>query len=84
MPLLTCVKCGNTREAAVNNDYVGTKLGVEISQSVCVECWQEWEKMQLMVINEHKLTLFLKEHKQFLHAQMRQFLNLKPKEEPSS
>ena len=52
-------------------------LGVEIKESVCNECCLEWENdMQMKVMNEYRLDLSNKEHREFLIKKMREFFTL--------
>jgi len=52
------------------------QLGEQLQSSICGNCWEEWKKTETMVINEHRLDFSVKEHRQFLVSQMKQFLNL--------
>jgi Fe-S cluster biosynthesis and repair protein YggX len=54
----------------------GSKIGQEIMASVCKECWDEWERVELMIVNENRLTPHLKEHREIILREMRGFLNL--------
>lgn len=54
----------------------GGKLGVSIRENVSEEAWQEWLKMEVMVINELRLNFMDPKAQDVLIAQMRQFLVL--------
>lgn len=54
----------------------GGKLGAAIRQNVSEEAWQEWLKMEVMVINELRLNFMDPKSQDILIAQLRQFLNL--------
>ena len=57
--------------------YFKGDLGVEIKESVCNECFLEWENdMQMKVMNEYRLDLSNKEHREFLIKKMREFFTL--------
>ncbi len=47
-----------------------------IQENICKDCWEEWKKMSVKVINENRLTPFMPQHKEILEEQMKQFLNL--------
>ena len=49
------------------------ELGQKIFQQVSQEAWQEWMKLQTMLINEKRLSLVNKEHKQYLTAQVEKY-----------
>jgi Fe-S cluster biosynthesis and repair protein YggX len=46
-------------------------------KSVCQDCWNEWERAQLVIINEYRLIPATREHRRFLVEQMKRFLNLR-------
>lgn len=75
MTELQCSKCGKSApglaEAPFNND-----LGTRVFNHVCQTCWQEWLRMQLMIMNEYRLHPLNEEHSKFLDEQMQVFLNL--------
>lgn len=73
---VVCSRCGQRRAPATDIIYAGTPLGEQISKKVCQECWLQWDELQLKLINEYKLNPVLKEHRQFLVTQMKQFLGL--------
>jgi Fe-S cluster biosynthesis and repair protein YggX len=77
MPQITCTRCGQLKEALQNNPYPGTELGQELAAQVCDSCWAEWERMELMIVNEYRLTPFMKAHRDVLLAKMREFLHMK-------
>jgi len=54
----------------------GGKLGVTIRENVSEEAWQEWLKMEVMVINELRLNFMDPKSQDVLIAQMREFLVL--------
>ena len=74
--MIDCIKCNTTREPIETINFKGD-LGVEIKKSVCNECFLEWEDdMQMKVMNEYKLDLSNKEHRDLLVKKMKEFLNL--------
>lgn len=54
----------------------GGKLGVAIRANVSEEAWQEWLKMEVMVINELRLNFMDPKSQDVLIQNMRQFLAL--------
>jgi len=55
-----------------------TVMGVELQQHVCPECWREWLRTQVMLINEYRLNLVDPQARAALEGQMRGFLKLAP------
>jgi Fe-S cluster biosynthesis and repair protein YggX len=49
-------------------------LGAEIQEKVCADCWAEWQKMEVMVINELRLNFMDPGAQETLNRQMREFL----------
>ncbi len=68
-----CARCGRDA-AALDRLPVPGAVGAEIQQRVCVDCWQEWQNMEVMVINELRLNFMDPEAQTVLEQQMRQFL----------
>lgn len=74
-PAVSCVRCGQTAEAATGVAY-GGKLGEEIRSKVCQSCWDEWEQAEVMVINELRLNFMDPEAQNVLIGHLREFLCL--------
>lgn len=54
--------------------YPGPK-GQELFDTVSQQAWQEWQKQQVMLINEKHLSLAKPEDRQYLQEQMDRFLS---------
>jgi Fe-S cluster biosynthesis and repair protein YggX len=55
MPMsVTCARCAQTKTGLARAPYPGA-LGRQLTESVCAECWDEWSKREVMVINELRL-----------------------------
>ena len=74
--VLTCVRCGQTREGA--GRVLPGALGDEIERQVCAVCWAEWLQQQIRVINHYALRPVLKEDREKLYAFTREFFGLAP------
>jgi Fe-S cluster biosynthesis and repair protein YggX len=72
---VTCRRCGQTREGLSRPPMPGP-LGATIQSTVCLECWREWEKTEVMVINELRLNFMDPAAQQTLERHMREFLLL--------
>jgi len=75
MAVVTCARCGNTREGAGKVGLPGT-LGAEVEERVCAQCWSEWLGQQIRVINHYGLRPAMKEDREKLYGLTREFLNL--------
>ncbi len=73
--LLTCRRCGREQPPMPAPPLPGA-TGTEILASTCGDCWQEWEKMEVMVINELRLNFMEPSAQETLTRQMREFLGL--------
>jgi len=51
-------------------------LGATIQATICAECWAEWTRAEVMVINELRLNFMDPAALQVLERQMREFLHL--------
>lgn len=76
MPPIKCIRCGASANPPDFVPYSGP-LKEAILTQVCNQCWEEWKKMSVMVVNEYKLTPFLPQHREIIEQQMKEFLGLK-------
>jgi Fe-S cluster biosynthesis and repair protein YggX len=74
-----CKRCGKTAEGPDRVPYPG-ELGRQIREGVCASCWAEWERMEVMVINELKLNFMDPQSMEVLAQHMRDFFFLQPPE----
>ena len=75
METVTCARCGEEKPSLPAPPWPG-EGGQEIHEKVCVDCWREWQAMQLRVINELRLNLGDAGDAATLDAHMRVFLGL--------
>ncbi|MCX8049603.1 MAG: oxidative damage protection protein [Methylohalobius sp.] len=68
-----CVKLGIEAEGLDKPPFPGPE-GQRIYQHVSKQAWQEWLKIQTMLINEHRLTVYEPEVKAFLAREREKFL----------
>jgi Fe-S cluster biosynthesis and repair protein YggX len=69
-----CARCGRPEAPALTRQPFPGKLGVEIRERICADCWNEWLKMEVMVINELRLSLMDPASQETLNRHMREFL----------
>lgn len=72
---VVCVRCGQDGPALAKAPFPG-KLGAEIRDKICGDCWAEWRRVEVMVINELKLNFMEPSAQEVLAAEMRKFLGL--------
>ena len=69
-----CARCGRSDAPALTRPPLPGKLGAEIQQRVCADCWAEWQKVEVMVINELRLNFMDPASQETLNRHMREFL----------
>lgn len=83
MTKIVCRKYGEELEAMTKPPFPNA-LGQKIQETVSQKAWDEWMKLQTMLINEKHLKLFDAEAKQFLNAQRELFFDNGDYEQPQS
>ncbi len=75
--MITCRRCGRQGQApsAAKLAFLGSPLK-ERAASLCSECWQEWEGIEVKVINEYRLNFMDPEHRAQLKRACVEFLQL--------
>ncbi len=68
-----CAKLGIEAEGLDSPPFPGPE-GQRIFQNISKQAWQSWLEVQTMLINEHRLTVFEPEAKEFLAREREQFL----------
>jgi Fe-S cluster biosynthesis and repair protein YggX len=71
---VSCVRCGRSEAPALPRLPLPGKLGQEIREKICAGCWGEWQKMEVMVINELRLNFMDPAAQETLNKHMREFL----------
>lgn len=70
---VTCSRCGQTRAGFEKPPFPGP-IGARIVEEICQECWQQWLKQQMMLINHYGLNLMDAQARGFLTRNMSAFL----------
>ena len=73
MPNVTCVRCGQQREAMPFRPFQND-IGLRAFEQICNVCWSEWLKYQQQLINHYGLNLREPKAKEFLFERMEEFL----------
>lgn len=67
--MVNCIKLGREAEGLDFPPYPGP-LGQRIYENVSKEAWQQWIKLQTMIINENRLSLVEAKHRKYLAEQV--------------
>ncbi len=68
--MVKCSKCGNEIDASVELDSRAK------SYNACHNCWNEWVRYSIMVINDLRLDMSIAEHRQLLKKYERIFFGV--------
>jgi len=77
-----CNRCGGTTDADGNpctqmsNPPVNNRYWEKVMAVTCQRSWDEWKDMEVKVINEYRLNMLEREHRQMLKKFMTDFLDL--------
>ena len=84
MAEVTCSRCGQVKEAVTNTAFYTGEIKEKLQAHACQDCWNEWIKMQIMLINEYRLNLMDPKTDEFLNRQVLAFFNLDDSAEKAS
>ncbi len=73
---VTCSRCLRTAPAIERGIFYTPALETEVRARVCADCWHEWQRAEVMVINELKLNFMDPQALPVLTGQMREFFAL--------
>ena len=73
---VSCSRCLRDAAAIDGGSFYTPELEKEVRARVCVDCWNEWQRAEVMVINELKLNFMDPRALPALIAQMREFFAL--------
>ena len=76
MAEITCSRCGETKEAVQNTAFYRGEIREKLRAHACQDCWGDWIKMQIMLINEYRLNLTDPATDDFLNKQILAFFKL--------
>jgi Fe-S cluster biosynthesis and repair protein YggX len=71
-----CLRCGRAGAPRLARPPLPGAAGREVQAQVCADCWAEWGKAEVMVINELRLNFMDPASQEILNRQMREFLHL--------
>jgi Fe-S cluster biosynthesis and repair protein YggX len=73
---LHCARCGRTGAPRLQRPPLPGASGREVQAQVCADCWAEWGRAEVMVINELRLNFMDPASQEVLNRHMREFLHL--------
>ena len=73
MPDVTCSRCGQTRAGFERPPFPGA-IGARVQSEICQDCWSQWTRQQMMLINHYGLNLMDPQARSFLTKNMEAFL----------
>ena len=68
-----CSRCGQLKPGFERPPFPGT-IGVRILGGICQDCWNQWTRQQMMLINHYGLNLMDPQARSFLTKNMEAFL----------
>jgi Fe-S cluster biosynthesis and repair protein YggX len=75
MTNVTCSRCGSTA-AGLDDPPLPGEPGRLVHGQTCAACWKEWMGMQVILMNERRLSPGDPAHYELLIGEMKTFLNL--------
>ena len=74
--MIRCSRCGEEKEPVSSTAFYSGDVGAALKAHACKDCWDEWIKMQIMIINEYRLNLMDPKTDEFLNKQVLAFFKL--------
>ena len=71
-----CLRCGRAQAPRLARPPLPGATGREVQDGVCADCWAEWRRSEVMVINELRLNFMEPASQDILNRHMREFLHL--------
>ena len=75
MSLITCLRCKKETKGFAEAPLPGPHAA-ELVQHTCPACFEDWMRMEVMIINEYRLDLGLQRNQEMLDVEMSKFLSL--------
>ena len=70
---VTCSRCGQTRAGFERPPFPGA-IGARVQSEICQDCWNQWTRQQMMLINHYGLNLMDPQARSFITKNMEAFL----------
>ena len=69
-----CVRCDREDVEPMGKPPFPNELGRRVAEEVCGECWEDWKRQQMLLINHYGLKLMDANAREFLLRNMKSFL----------
>jgi Fe-S cluster biosynthesis and repair protein YggX len=74
---MTCTRCGKAQDPPpVPRVPFPASVRERILAAICGDCWAEWERMEVRVVNEYRLNFLEPSHREMLRRACFDFLGL--------
>ncbi|MDT8435395.1 MAG: Fe(2+)-trafficking protein [Gemmatimonadota bacterium] len=73
-PDFACARCGRSDRVPLGTPPFPDDLGKRIATSVCGDCWEDWKRHQMAIINHYALNVRDPKARAFLIASLRSYL----------
>jgi Fe-S cluster biosynthesis and repair protein YggX len=81
---VACARCHRPEAPALKKPPLYGPQGKELQGKICADCWAEWQKAEVMVINELRLNFMDPASQTILTRHMREFFLLDPPAAPAT
>ena len=72
---IQCARCGQVKPKMASPPFRNAQ-GQMIQEKICADCWAEWQRAEVMVINELRLNFMDPKAQEILAVETRKFLLL--------
>ncbi|MGH7541941.1 MAG: Fe(2+)-trafficking protein [Gemmatimonadota bacterium] len=69
-----CVRCDREDPSPLDRAPLPSELGERLRREICRDCWEEWKRRQMLLINHYGLRLQDAKAREFLYTNLRAFL----------
>ena len=73
---IVCARCGRAEAPALAAPPFPGELGKEIAARACSDCWADWQRAEVMVINELRLNFMDPKAAVVLQQKLEEFVGL--------
>jgi Fe-S cluster biosynthesis and repair protein YggX len=72
--VFVCARCGQTGRKRIPAPPFPDELGQRVRNEICLPCWEEWKRRQMLLINHYGLRVRDPAAREFLLVNLRSFL----------
>ncbi|MBW3534089.1 MAG: oxidative damage protection protein [Gemmatimonadetes bacterium] len=74
MDTITCRRCQRDDAPALDKAPFPDDLGRRVTEEICENCWEEWKRKQMLLINHYGLDPRDAKSREFLYGQIESVL----------